>query len=60
MYVLSIDFSKAKPQRLKNIEQNTNLLKELGLWEYARKKPKGKASRKHTFSAQKAAALSER
>ena len=50
MDVLSIVFSKDKLKRLKNIEQNTNRLKELGLWEYAPKKPKGKGSRKHTVS----------
>ena len=33
--------SKDELKRLKNIEQNTNHLKELGLWEYAPKKPKG-------------------
>ena len=50
MHVLSIFFYQDELKRLKNIEQNTNRLKELGLWEYAPKKPKGKGSRKHTVS----------
>ena len=43
-------FYQDELKRLKNIERNTNHLKELGLWEYAPKKPKGKGSRKHTVS----------
>ncbi len=43
-------FYQDELKRLKNIEQNTNRLKELGLWEYAPKKPKGKVSRKYTAS----------
>ena len=43
-------FYQDELKRLKNIERNTNRLKELGLWEYAPKKPKGKGSRKHTVS----------
>ena len=43
-------FYQDELKRLKNIEQNTNRLKKLGLWEYAPKKPKGKGSRKHTVS----------
>ena len=43
-------FYQDELKRLKNIERNTNCLKELGLWEYAPKKPKGKGSRKHTVS----------
>ena len=50
MHVLSIFFYQDELKRLKNIERNTNRLKELGLWEYAPKKPKGKGSRKHTVS----------
>jgi hypothetical protein len=50
MNVLSIVFSKDELKRLKNIERNTNCLKELGLWEYAPKKPKGKVLRQHTVS----------
>ncbi len=50
MHVLSIVFSKDKLRRLKNIEQNTNRLRELGLWKYAPKKQKEKGSRKHTVS----------
>ena len=48
MHVLSIFFYQDELKRLKNIERNTNRLKELGLWEYAPKKPKGKGSSKHT------------
>ncbi len=44
MRVLSIFFYQDELKRLKNIEQNTNHLKELGLWEYAPKKPKRKGS----------------
>ena len=43
-------FYQDELKRLKNIERNTNRLKELGLWEYAPKKPKGKGSRKLTVS----------
>ena len=43
-------FYQDELKRLKNIERNTNRLKELGLWEYAPKKPKGKGSRKHTVT----------
>ncbi len=50
MNVLSIVFSKDELKRLKNIERNTNRLKELGLWEYAPKKPKGKVLRQDTVS----------
>lgn len=50
MNVLNIVFSKDELKRLKNIERNTNRLKELGLWEYAPKKPKGKVLRQHTVS----------
>ena len=50
MHVLSIFFYQDELKRLKNIEQNTNHLKELGLWEYAPKKPNEKNSRKHTVS----------
>ena len=50
MHVLSIFFNQDELKRLKNIVRNTNNLKELGLWEYASKKPKGKGSRKHTVS----------
>ena len=44
------NFYQDELKRLKNIEQNINRLKELGLWENAPKKPKGKGSRKHTVS----------
>ena len=50
MNVLSIGLFKDELKRLKNIERNTNHLKDLGLWEYAPKKPKGKGARKHTVS----------
>ena len=50
MHVLSIFFYQDDLKRLMNIEQNTNRLKEIGLWEYAPKKPKEKGSRKHTVS----------
>ena len=43
-------FYQDELKRLKNIERNTNRLKELGLWEYSPKKPKGQSSRKHTVS----------
>ncbi len=43
-------FYQDELKRHKNIERNMNHLKELGLWKYAPKKPKGKGSRKHTVS----------
>ncbi len=43
-------FYQDELNRLKNIERNTNHLKELDLWEYAPNKPKGKGSRKLTVS----------
>ena len=43
-------FYQDELKKLKNIERSTSFLKELGLWEYAPKKPKGKGSRKHTVS----------
>ena len=45
-----IVFSKNQLQRLKKIEQNTNHLNKLGIWECAPKKSKGKGSGKHTVS----------
>ena len=50
MHVLSIFFYQDELKKLKKIEQNMNHLKELGLWEYASKKPNRKGSRKHTVS----------
>ena len=60
---MSIFFYQDELKRLKNIERNTNHLKELGLWEYAPKKPKKEAKGKgfketHCFSGKKAAAMS--
>ena len=43
-------FYQNELKRFRNIEQTTNHLKELGLWEYASKKRKGKGSRKHNVS----------
>ena len=60
MGVFSTVFFKDESKRLKNIGQNTNCLKELGLQEYAAKKPKGKGSGNSCFSGQKAADLLER
>ncbi len=50
MHLLIIVFSLDELYWLKNIEGKTNCLKELGLWEYAPKKPKGKGTRKHMVS----------
>ena len=50
MNVLSIVLTKDELKSLENIEWNTNHLKELGLWEYAPKKQKGKVLRQYTVS----------
>ena len=60
MNVSGIVFSNDELKRLKNIERNTNRLKELGLWEYAPKKPKGKVSRQHTVSLGRKSSLVEK
>ncbi len=43
-------FYQDELKRLKNIEENTNHLKERGLWEYAPMNLNGKGSKKHNIS----------